>query len=402
MDGIIIGGGLAGLMAGITAQAAGKSTLIISAGVGSIVYAFGPLHFGNIRQLKERVKHPYRVLADSVPAACAAFLHYCPAYGGDWEKSTPVLTPLGERSTAHLFPRHMSLEKAAAPGTVGLVEPEGLKDFFPPMIGRILKETFPQSRIRPVPLDMPAYAQWIGLGKTIPPAHYVKYWTTGEGQDHLARFIAELNEKRHKDGERVDILIFPCLGGDFSPEIGKILERSAVPVIELSSFPPTGTGQALHKALVDRYKALGGELILGTKAVRGECAEGFCRGLRVESKGRSSLFQARNYVLATGGIMGGGILAAAKEAKESVFGLPLYVPAQWTNDQFLGPQPYALTGVEVDERLRPVDPNSGAVRLENVRVVGRMLAHWDPWVDHCGGGVAITSGYMAGKGIGGE
>ena len=63
--------------------------------------------------------------------------------------------------------------------------------------------------------------------------------------------------------------------------------------------------------------------------------------------------------------------------------------------QFFAPQPFAQIGVETDEFMRPLDPACGQVVWDNVHVVGRMLAHWDPWTQRCGGGVSVTSGYAA-------
>ena len=98
--------------------------------------------------------------------------------------------------------------------------------------------------------------------------------------------------------------------------------------------------------------------------------------------------------------MNGGIVAGDRTVRETVFGLPLFIPPAWTTDHFSDAQPYAQTGVEVDEQLRPLDPASGQVERENVRVIGRMLAHWDPWTERCGGGVSITSGYWAAERMG--
>ena len=79
-----------------------------------------------------------------------------------------------------------------------------------------------------------------------------------------------------------------------------------------------------------------------------------------------------------------------------VCGLPLFVPAEWSRRSFLGEQPYAHTGIEVDAGLHPCEPGTGTVLLDNVLVAGRSLAHWDPWTQQCGGGVSLASGYRAG------
>ncbi|WP_425806077.1 hypothetical protein ACHOLT_04560 [Desulfitobacterium sp. Sab5] len=64
---------------------------------------------------------------------------------------------------------------------------------------------------------------------------------------------------------------------------------------------------------------------------------------------------------------------------------------------FLGEQPYSRLGVEVNSELQPVDPQSGEILFDNVRVVGRLIAHWDPWVEYCGAGVSLATGWLAGE-----
>jgi len=137
--------------------------------------------------------------------------------------------------------------------------------------------------------------------------------------------------------------------------------------------------------------------MVGTGVKQVEMQGRLCHKVIVSSKRRDTEFCARSFVLATGGIFGGGIEVTPDSSRETVFGLPLFVPSEWTRAEFLGEQPYARMGIEVDSELRPIESRSRDVVLENVRVVGRMLAHWDPWVEYCGGGVSLASGWLAGE-----
>jgi len=82
-------------------------------------------------------------------------------------------------------------------------------------------------------------------------------------------------------------------------------------------------------------------------------------------------------------------------------GLPVKYPlhrSEWFNPRLLAPegQPFNSFGLEVDEELRPVDA-TGKVQYQNLFAAGGILAHADSMAEKSGGGVAISTGYWAGK-----
>jgi glycerol-3-phosphate dehydrogenase subunit B len=52
--------------------------------------------------------------------------------------------------------------------------------------------------------------------------------------------------------------------------------------------------------------------------------------------------------------------------------------------------------VEVNENLQPVDPE-GRVIYSNLFAAGAIIAHGDSMSEKSGGGIAISTGYLAGK-----
>ncbi|MCX7707206.1 MAG: hypothetical protein N2204_04285, partial [Anaerolineae bacterium] len=126
------------------------------------------------------------------------------------------------------------------------------------------------------------------------------------------------------------------------------------------------------------------------------------------------------YILATGGLYGGGITSDYRGAlRETVFGLPLYVPGdmeEWFNERFLPSaetlhvedprqgapslqtplqgHPIHLAGVRVNARMQPVD-EAGRVVAENLRAAGRLLAGYDPITEGSTEGVWLATAYRA-------
>jgi glycerol-3-phosphate dehydrogenase subunit B len=402
-DGIVIGGGLSGLIAGIRASERGKRILIISEGVGSLTYSSGVMDFGEVERLKEVRNHPYALLGETmVQAGMDYFCRLFPDYQGGWGKTQQVLTPLGSPREAGLIPSGLNAETLKNAQRIVLVAPEGMKDFFPEVIKASLERVYPQAKIEVYPVRAGAFESWRTIGKPITGMDYAKYWRTKPGNDDLKNILRKLNIENVNNASgpiqsNQMAVVFPGLVVDFSSALQKVLSEVPFPVVEMISFPPSANGHFLYEALKQKFRALGGELLVGTGVEEVRILGGRGQTAIVKSKGRNTAFSTQTFVLATGGIFGGGIQVMPEETKESVMDLPLYVPNEWTKSEFLGDQPYAQMGIEVDSELRPLHPKNQEVLFDNVRVIGRLLAHWDPWTEHCGGGVSLASGWLAGE-----
>ena len=113
---------------------------------------------------------------------------------------------------------------------------------------------------------------------------------------------------------------------------------------------------------------------------------------------------ASNYLLATGGILGGGFSSdATGKVWDVVFDLPLSVPQdrrQWFQSKFLDERGHPIFngGVEVDEAWQPVDA-AGKVTYQNLWAAGGLLAHADPIRERSLEGLAIVTGMAAAESI---
>ncbi|AET70838.1 glycerol-3-phosphate dehydrogenase, anaerobic, B subunit [Desulfosporosinus orientis DSM 765] len=400
-DGIVVGGGLAGLLAGIRGAERGKEILIISEGVGSLIYSSGVIDVGNPGLLTKQKNHPYALLGETaLNKALDYFRTLFPDYRGERGEVQYALTPLGTSRQGGLIPEGLNAGVLQDGQLMVLMVPEGMKDFFPEVIKVNLEKTYPQSVLTIHQFRLEAFEAWYALGKPITGMDYARYWCSAPGTRALKNVFNSLVQRLENTTTdlRNIVIIFPGLSAGFSMLLQEELKRLPFPVLEMTAFPPSFAGYELYQALRKRFKALGGEMIVGAGVKEVERQGKRCQRILVQSKGKDSEFRARKFVLATGGIFGGGIEVTPQEAKEMVFGLPLFVPrGEWTKAEFLGEQPYARMGVEVDHELRPLDLKTHELIWENVRVIGRMLAHWDPWMEHCGGGVALASGWFAGE-----
>lgn len=394
-DGIIIGGGLAGLVAGITAAERGKQVMLVAEGIGSLSFASGVIDFGDFNALRDRQDHPFsHISEDQALQSISKWQELCPFYTGSWAKGQPILTPLGEIRPAGYVPYSLAAQPLEAAREIVLIAPQGLKDFFPGLFASNLALNFPQANVTIKPLLVDKFTQHYRVGKSILPTDYARYWASMEGTDYLREFlmgtIGELAGM--KEGL---VLVFPGLSASFEPLLRDLLKSLTVSIVEPTIFPPSPVGMNLYQFLRKKFKDLGGEFLTNGKVEAAVIEEGYCPSISLQSHGKTLQLKAKSFVLATGGIFGGGIQVGPRTIREGIFDCPLFLPEQWTADGFLGPQPYTQTGIEVDAELHPLK-SDGEIYLHNVYVCGRMLAHWDPWTDYCGGGVALTTGHRAG------
>jgi glycerol-3-phosphate dehydrogenase subunit B len=108
------------------------------------------------------------------------------------------------------------------------------------------------------------------------------------------------------------------------------------------------------------------------------------------------------YVLATGGILGGGITTNHRgEVKEVVFELPVDAPAShqdWFSRSFLDNKghPIYRAGLNVDDHFRPLGRNQQPV-YDNLYAVGGTLAHSEYIRERSLEGIALATGYAVGE-----
>ncbi len=168
--------------------------------------------------------------------------------------------------------------------------------------------------------------------------------------------------------------------------------------VEVSAIPPSITGYRTDLMLKNMAQKLGVEIIekahvIGANLKDGQCIEVLSQGF---DKVRS--YKADNFILATGGVFGNGLISQMGRMYEPIFNIEIKVPKNqqdWSYKYlFTGkPQPFATYGITTDQSLRPI--KEGKLLLKNVYVIGRALSGYDFCYEKSGNGVAICSAYHA-------
>ena len=126
-----------------------------------------------------------------------------------------------------------------------------------------------------------------------------------------------------------------------------------------------------------------------------------------ETSSRPLKHRAEKFLLATGGVLGGGFNSDhTGRVWETIFDLPLTVPQaaqQLVSPRFLDEQghPVFQGGVKVNPALQPVD-GDGNLCYANLWATGGALAGCDSIVERSLEGVALASGLAVGRKLKGK
>ncbi len=401
-DVIVIGAGLAGLLGGLRLAEAGRRVLILAKGHGATHWANGAIGVARgdaplveVARLAADPEHPYaRVAPATLAAALERLRDLCRAADyplvGDLARNTLLPTAAGAALPAALLPETMragALDPAGDGGALLLAGFRELRDFYPPLAAANLRAR-----------GLAARAAWLDL----PP--------TRRQRDFTPTVLAELFEDeafREAVGKQLRALRGDATRIGLPAVLG--LRRAAALVAELSSqagaqifeiptLPPSVPGIRLYDILSRAFTRAGGRIQIGSWIIRAEAADGRVRRLWSEAAAREQRHEADAFLLATGGIAGGGLRTDyTGQIVETALGLPVRAPrerAEWFGPRFVGAQPIHRAGIATDAALRPLGP-AGATLYENVVVAGAALGGADLIREGSLEGVALATGWQA-------
>jgi len=417
-DVVVIGAGLAGLTAAIELAERGATVQLVAKGMAATHWAHGGIDVAapvgarspanGVSRLRARAGHPYAILEPDLGAALAGTLACLAdgglAYRGDLRAPLrPFPTPIGGLRPAAIVPAGQApaLEPWAPGEGLLLLGIERFRDFWPQYAARNLARRAwarGPSRIASAVAALPGIGGLHNLNSLVLARRF-------DDPSWRAEAIAALRAAIPGDGPwRVGVPA--VLGMERHAEVlAEVTEAIAHPVFEIPTLPPSIPGLRLFDVLRARAGAVGVRTQVGFEVAEVERDGDTVTAIATRTAARPLRIMARDVVLATGGIGGGGLRGRRDGSlEERVFGLPLAAPAraEWLRGDLYGANGVALesAGIRVDDELRPIGPR-GEVVLRNVRVAGSALAGMRYLVERCGDGVALASAYRAARLIAG-
>jgi len=184
-----------------------------------------------------------------------------------------------------------------------------------------------------------------------------------------------------------------------------LMEVTGCAAFEALGLPPSVPGLRLLKSI---------ESFLETKKSAWKIVEGSVESAQTQNgrvheitlgqgKNQES-FKVDHLILATGRYLGGGIVKE-KSFREPLLDLPLFsngsevkevFTGRLVSKKFLAEQDLFSVGVRTNQHLQPLDAR-GRLLYGNVWVAGSLLGGYNSATEHCGMGVAVGTGTLAGR-----
>lgn len=408
-DVIVLGAGMAGLVAATRLAEAGLRVVTVAKGYGSLrlapatidILGYGPEPVDSPAQAlagfaAAHPEHPYALisqvmLADSVQWLKEHVGTY--AYVGDPSTNMLLPTAIGVPRPSAVVPETMAGGDVRRLGPVLIAGFGVLKDFHAALAAENLQAAAYALQARPVLLDAPVGGQ-ADVGALALARRF---------EDAAFRGAVAAELRAAVRGEEA-IGLPAVLGVDQARSVWTELQQAVGrPVFEIPTAVPTSVpGMRLDRELAGRLRRAGGRLVLGAEATGPELRNGRLAGVRIRSAPRVTTRACRWVVLATGGLASGGIEVDVSGAvSERALGLPVHAPGPGETrfgPSYFGDHPMETAGLRVDGSLRPVGPDGEPV-YPNVYAAGAVIGGARPWREKSGDGISLSTGYLAAEAI---
>ncbi len=372
-DTVIIGGGLAGLTAGISLQEAGRKVAIVSAGQNAMHFFSG--NFEDAAPVRERIAALFA--AAGVRTNAIDGLQLMPM--GKFKGVSLTLEDVT------VFPDEHVAEKAL------IVNFTGFHDFYGTFLAETLEKLGVSCRIRFVRLPemehlrtSPSEMRSVNIARMM--------------DEHWEKVVADIRVL-HKDE---DLILLPQVFGlKDAAVLDKI--RTALParVAFVGTMPPSVPGIRTQMLLKRRFEVLGGTFLMGDEVTSAALHEGIVSSITTRNLDTVRLF-ADHFILASGGFFSKGLASTPTQVYEPLFGLDICFSEDrnaWYDADFFAAQPYMDFGVRTDAELHPFKDGEP---VRNLFAIGSILGNTRKEDFGTAAGLAIRTAFAAADIIKGE
>jgi anaerobic glycerol-3-phosphate dehydrogenase B subunit len=420
LDLLVVGAGLSGLTTAWQAATKNERVQLVSKGWGTLYWHAGCIdllgydpvdNYQLVNMPAESISrliqsfpdHPYAIVGmDMIEQALAVFKDLCSAAGypllGSLEQNWLLPSGVGAIRPTCLAPDMMIAGDLRNSEPMLIAGFDGFYDFYPELVADNIAAQ-----------GIPA----IGISLSLPELKdrgFITNRVLAEMFDQLdfCDSVASEIKKRLTGGAHINPhrIGFPAvLGLEKSAQIKNRLQNLlGLPVFEIPTLPPSIPGIRLSKILVAAIEGAGGRVYEGMQASSAVVDSNLVIEIQTEAASRNKSHHARNFILATGGILGGGLRANYDgTVTETTFDLPVSAPqnrSEWFTQKFLSlsGHPVFRSGVAVDGNLQPAETHN-QLRYNNLFIVGNQLAGGDYIQERSRDGVALATGYYLGNNI---
>ena len=407
VDLLVIGGGMAGAMAAISAAEEGRHVMVVRRGLGATALSSGAIDLRGALAWLEQTLGTREGAAQALDRAVNTFRALAASAGyahcGGAAQKMDLVNPLGTTKRTELAPGTMAsgdLGKLAG-ARVLFVGVRGHSDFDAPHIARSLKSLTQHKHRSPAEIGS-AEIEFPGIRQ----AGNISSFDLAQLMDdetiaaECGRRIAALVRSNHYSH-----VALPPVVGRYDPEqaASTIQEVLGLPCFETLGLPPSVPGyrlqQVLDHALAQSHVRIAHAIADGFDARQGRVVR-----VRATQKKATYEFVPAAIVLASGKFIAGGLRRNGR-LREAVFDLPVFVDGRFepgtamehlVTNRFTARQPIFGAGIRVNGRLQPVTAD-GQVVFQNLFAAGSIVTGYDYSRGDGGLGICLANGYLCGK-----
>jgi glycerol-3-phosphate dehydrogenase len=408
-DVMVIGAGFSGLIAAWQLASMGCKTAVISRGWGTPYWSSGcidiigyqpPEHSNAVispraaleQLIRSDPDHPYsRAGITTLENAIRSFQAMSEASNyplhGSIDANILLPTSLGTLRPSCLVPATMLAGDASQRAPILVVGFDRFYDFFPGLVSANLNAQ--GILAEGITLDLSSLRTRKFLTSTVLASMF--------DEPEFCQDVIKALKPRLGKVERIG---FPAVLGLHKPvEVLQHLQSSlGIPVFEIPGLPPSIPGIRLQNLLMAAIQRQNGLIYTGMPVTNVTSDRKNISSIWTEAASRQVSHNAKIYILATGGILGGGILVNnIGYAQDTVFKIMLDTPKPQSDgfhSEFLASSghPIFRVGVHTDAEFHPLD-DAGNIVYTNLHAIGNTLAYCDPVRERSVEGIALVSGY---------
>lgn len=404
-DTIIIGGGLAGLTAGIKLTGKGKKCALISTGQSSLYFSSGSLDLLNKLPNGEEItspsealdklstiapNHPYCKLSkdkfDAYAKESKNLLLNCEInIEGTECKNHYRLSPIGTLASTWLTVSGLATfeENSINWKKVLIATPEDYLD----LMHRFVSKEFSKLQIETTLSSF-----------TLPELEAIKNNPTEFRSENIARLFTEKPSLIKELAKKIkllcnkdfDAILLPSCFSDYKTVELLREETGLKNIFLLPTMPPSVPGIEIEKKLKRKFRELGGTIFNGDTVKSGLIENNQLKKLFTKNH-EEVPFTADNFVLATGSFFSKGLFATPTKVIEPIFNLDIDAEKDredWYNEDLYGTQNYLKFGVKTNDDFLVIKEGQA---INNLYAVGAVLAGYQPIEEGSGAGVAMLS-----------
>ncbi|MCM1022198.1 MAG: anaerobic glycerol-3-phosphate dehydrogenase subunit GlpB [Muribaculum sp.] len=402
-DTVIIGGGMAGLVAGIELLKRGQRVAAVSTGQSALHFNSGS--FGLMGQSESGrdvinplqgimavdEHHPYgklgfpdiqRLLPRVKPLFDEAGIELL----GSADTNHYRLTPLGKFKPAWLSMKGMAT--TANPNDTGwgrclIINIAGFIDFYPQFLASGLADVGLDCIVRD--LSHPAIEK-LRSSSTEMRATNIARVIKDDVIDQIATLV---NGMARESG--ADTVLMPSVVGLFSQQpLNRLLSSAQCNLKMVSTMPMSVGGMRVQMSLRRLFEHLGGTYFLGDTVRKGDFDSNRLLRIYTDNLGDMPL-EADTFVLASGSFVSHGLMADPQRIYEPIFDLDVDADperSQWSDKTIFNSQNYMTYGVHTDNSFRVSRQGN---KVDNLFAVGSILSASNPVKEESGAGIALLT-----------